>query len=232
MRTNAIGSRVCRDRHGVILHHPRGALRIVCILSMAAALAVGAVNLQAQTAPKDSSEAGSPDASATGASTQGGFALTSTDVANGRTIAEAQVFNSFGCHGRNISPTLSWHGAPAGTKSFALLVHDPDAPTGSGWWHWVVYDIPANVTSLPADAGNPKKSLMPSGAVQGRTDFGTPGYGGPCPPPGKPHHYYFRLYALKVAKLEVPADASPALIGFNVNANALGKAQIMGLYGR
>jgi len=111
-------------------------------------------------------------------------------------------------------------------------VHDPDAPTGSGWWHWVVYNIPASVTSLPAGAGDPKKSLMPAGALQGRTDFGTPGYGGPCPPPGKPHRYYLRLYALKVEKLEVPADATAALIGFNVNAAALGKAELMGLYGR
>lgn len=160
------------------------------------------------------------------------FTLTSPDIANGKTIGEAQVFNSFGCSGRNVSPALAWRNPPAGTKSFALMVHDPDAPTGSGWWHWVAYNIPADTTSLAAGAGDPKKNLMPAGAVQGRTDFGTPGYGGPCPPPGKPHHYYFRLYALKVSRLEVPADATPALIGFNVTANALGKAQIMGLYGR
>jgi Raf kinase inhibitor-like YbhB/YbcL family protein len=160
------------------------------------------------------------------------FTLTSPDIADGKTISEAQVFNSFGCHGRNISPALSWSHVPAGTKSFALLVHDPDAPTGSGWWHWVVYDIPADVRSLAADAGDPKKNLMPAAAVQGRTDFGTSGYGGPCPPPGRPHHYYFRLFALKVAKLDVPADATAALIGFNVNANSLGEAQLLGLYGR
>jgi Raf kinase inhibitor-like YbhB/YbcL family protein len=166
------------------------------------------------------------------AQTAGAFTLTSSDIANGKKIPEAQVFNSFGCTGRNISPALSWSNVPAGTKSFALLVYDPDAPTGSGWWHWVAYNIPADATSLPADAGDPKKNLMPGAAVQGHTDFGTPGYGGPCPPPGKPHHYYFRLYALKAAKLEVPADATAALIGYNVNANSLGMAQIMGLYGR
>jgi Raf kinase inhibitor-like YbhB/YbcL family protein len=166
------------------------------------------------------------------AQTTGTFTLTSSDIADGKKIPEAQVFNSFGCTGRNVSPALSWSNVPAGTKSFALLVYDPDAPTGSGWWHWVAYNIPADATSLPANAGDPKKSLMPGAAVQGRTDFGTPGYGGPCPPPGKPHHYYFRLYALKVAKLEVPADATAALIGYNVNANSLGMAQIMGLYGR
>jgi Raf kinase inhibitor-like YbhB/YbcL family protein len=160
------------------------------------------------------------------------FALTSPDIANGGKISAAQVFNAFGCSGRNISPALSWSNAPAGTKSFALLVHDPDAPTGSGWWHWVVYNIPASTTSLPADAGDPKKKLMPAAAVQGRTDFGTSGYGGPCPPPGKPHHYHFRLYALKVPKLDLPADATAASIGFNVQANALGETEILALYGR
>jgi Raf kinase inhibitor-like YbhB/YbcL family protein len=160
------------------------------------------------------------------------FTLTSPDLSDGGTIAAAQVFNDFGCQGGNVSPALAWSGAPAGTKSFALMVHDPDAPTGSGWWHWVAYNIPPGTTSLPPGAGDPKKNLMPAGAVQGRTDYGSIGYGGPCPPPGAPHHYHFRLYALKVAKLEVPADASAALIGFNVRAQALGEAALTGLYGR
>jgi len=160
------------------------------------------------------------------------FTLSSTDLTEGGRIAEAQVFNEFGCKGGNVSPALSWGGAPAGTQSFALLVHDPDAPTGSGWWHWVVYNIPASTTSLPAGAGDPKKKLMPAGAVQGRTDYGSVGYGGPCPPPGKPHHYHFQLYALKVAKLDLPADASPAMVGFNARAQALGRAEIVALYGR
>jgi Raf kinase inhibitor-like YbhB/YbcL family protein len=181
---------------------------------------------QAQTAAKNAVAEAAPAAG------NAVFTLTSPDIANGKKIPEAQVFNSFGCSGRNVSPALSWSNVPAGTKSFALLVHDPDAPTGSGWWHWVAYNIPADVMSLPADAGDPKKNLMPGTTLQGRTDFGTPGYGGPCPPPGKPHHYYFRLYALKVPKLDVQADATAALIGFNANANSLGKAQIMGLYGR
>lgn len=162
----------------------------------------------------------------------GKFTLASPDIAPGARIGAGQVFNSFGCNGNNVSPALTWSNVPAGTKSLALLAYDPDAPTGSGWWHWVVYNIPVDVTSLPAGAGDPKKNLMPPGAVQGRTDFGTSGYGGPCPPPGKPHHYYFRLYAIKVAKLDVPADATAALVGFNVNANSLGKAELMGLYGR
>ena len=162
----------------------------------------------------------------------GPFVLTSPDIASGGKIAAAQVFNGFGCQGGNVSPALSWRGVPAGTRSFALLVHDPDAPTGSGWWHWIVYNIPADTTSLPADAGDPHKHLIPAGAVQGRSDYGNAGYGGPCPPPGKPHHYNFRLYALKVAKLELPADATAALVGFNVRAQALGSAELTGLYGR
>jgi Raf kinase inhibitor-like YbhB/YbcL family protein len=160
------------------------------------------------------------------------FTLTSPDIAAGGTIAESQVFSGFGCHGGNVSPALTWRDAPAGTRSFALLMHDPDAPTGSGWWHWIVYNIPASVSALPAGAGDPQKNLLPAGVVQGRTDFGTPGYGGPCPPPGKPHHYYLRLYALKVDRLDVTADATAAYIGFNVRAQALGQAELMGLYGR
>ena len=171
-----------------------------------------------------------PAAKETGAMAR--FILTSSDISDGGTIANAQVFNEFGCKGGNISPALSWSGAPAETKSFALLVHDPDAPTGSGWWHWIVYNIPAGTTSLPAGAGDPKKGLMPAGAVQGRSDYGTVGYGGPCPPPGKPHHYNFKLYALKVPKLEVPEGASAALVGFNVRAQSLGEAQLTGMYGR
>jgi Raf kinase inhibitor-like YbhB/YbcL family protein len=158
------------------------------------------------------------------------FTLTSTDFTEGGTIAMAQVFTD--CKGSNVSPALKWSGAPEGTKSFALLVHDPDAPTGSGWWHWVVYNIPATTNSLPSGAGDPKRNLMPAGSTQGRTDYGTVGYGGPCPPPGKPHHYNFRLYALKVAKLEVPDGASAAAISFNVRAQSLGTAELTGLYGR
>ena len=162
----------------------------------------------------------------------GKFALTSGELSAGGKIAEAQVFNGFGCKGGNLSPSLSWSGAPAATKSFALMMHDPDAPTGSGWWHWVLYDIPAQQTSLAAGAGDPQKHLLPAGTLQGHTDFGSAGYGGPCPPPGKPHHYYLRLYALKVAKLDVPADATAAYIGFMVRSQSLAKAELMGVYGR
>ena len=160
------------------------------------------------------------------------FTLTSTDFIEGATLGTAQVFNEFGCKGGNASPALAWSGAPAGTQSFALLMHDPDAPTGSGWWHWIVYNIPPGTAAFAAGAGDPKKGQIPAGAVQGRNDYGSTGYGGPCPPPGKPHHYNFTLYALKVAKLEVPQGASAALIGFNARAQAIGEARLTGMYGR
>ena len=176
--------------------------------------------------------ADAPAAKKTARTPAGKFTLVSPDIGQGKTIAEDQVFNGFGCKGKNLSPALFWSGAPADTKSFAIMVHDPDAPTGSGFWHWVVYNIPAGTESIPAEAGDVKKKGMPVGSVQGRTDYGTFGYGGPCPPPGKPHHYHFRVFALKVPKLEVPTDATAALIGFNVQANKLAEADLVGLYGR
>jgi Raf kinase inhibitor-like YbhB/YbcL family protein len=161
------------------------------------------------------------------------FKLTSPDIKEGATVPNAQVATVMGCTGNNLSPALSWSGAPAGTKSFALTMYDPDAPTGSGWWHWVVYNIPANATSLAAGAGDPKKNLLPAGAVQGNTDFGVPGYGGPCPPPkDKAHHYHLTLFALDTDKLDVPANATAAYVGFNIHAHTLGKAALNATYGR
>jgi Raf kinase inhibitor-like YbhB/YbcL family protein len=162
-----------------------------------------------------------------------GFTLNSATVKPGSTLGEAQVFNGFGCSGKNISPALSWSGAPPGTKSYALTVYDPDAPTGSGWWHWVVFNIPASAMQLPEGAGSAEGKGLPPGAVQGRTDFGAPGFGGACPPPGdKPHRYVFSVYALKAEKLDVPADASAALVGFMINANKLAEAKFTARYGR
>jgi Raf kinase inhibitor-like YbhB/YbcL family protein len=161
--------------------------------------------------------------------------LSSPDIKDGGTIANQQVFKGFGCTGDNISPALSWSGAPANTKSFAISIYDPDAPTGSGWWHWVVYNIPAGTTSLPKDAGDVSKGLMPKGAVQSRTDFGSAGYGGPCPPPGdKPHHYRITVFALDVDQLpNAKGDAaSAALVGFDINFHTLAKATLTGMYGR
>ena len=190
----------------------------------------GAVAVAADT-PAATSKA--PGKLPTKASPKAGkFALVSPDIGQDQNMAIDQVFNGFGCTGKNLSPALFWSGAPAGTQSFAIMVHDPDAPTGSGFWHWVVYNIPAAATSIPAEAGDAKKKIMPAGIVQGRTDWGTTGYGGPCPPPGKAHHYHFRIFALKVPKLDLPADATAAMVGFNVNANKLAEAELVGLYGR
>ena len=162
-----------------------------------------------------------------------GFVLASPTVKPGSMLTEAQVFNGFGCSGKNVSPALTWSGAPAGTKSFALTVYDPDAPTGSGWWHWVVYNIPATATQLPEGAGSADGKGLPAGSMQGRTDFGAPGFGGACPPAGdKPHRYHFTLYALKTDKLDIPADGSAALVGFMINANKIGEARFSARYGR
>lgn len=163
----------------------------------------------------------------------GGFTLTSPDIRDGGTISMAQVFNGFGCKGQDISPALHWSGAPAGTQSFAVTIYDPDAPTGSGWWHWVVFNIPANVTGLPAGAGDAHAHTLPAGAVQARSDFGFSNYGGPCPPVGDaPHHYHVTVYALKVAKLPLDAAASGAMAGFYLHFNTLAEAHLVGLYGR
>ena len=163
----------------------------------------------------------------------GGFTLSSPTVKPGSMLTDAQVFMGFGCEGKNISPALKWSGAPAGTKSYAVTVYDPDAPTGSGWWHWVVYNIPASATELPEGAGGADGKGLPAGAVQGRTDFGAAGFGGACPPAGdKPHRYIFTIYALKTDKIEAPADGTAALVGFMINANKLDKASFEAKYGR
>ena len=157
--------------------------------------------------------------------------LGSTDIANDQTLGSAQVYQGFGCSGGNVSPALSWSDVPAGTKSFAITAYDPDAPTGSGWWHWSAYDLPASLRSLPAGAG--KVGALPGGARQGRNDYGSNDFGGACPPQGdKPHRYIFTVFALKVDRLEVPADASAALIGYMLNANKLATASITARFGR
>lgn len=161
------------------------------------------------------------------------FSLTSPEVQPGATLGQAQVFNGFGCTGGNRSPALHWSDAPPGTRSYALTVYDPDAPTGSGWWHWIVYDLPAATTALAAGAGDAGGGQLPAGARQGRNDFGAHAFGGACPPLGDaPHHYVFTLHALKVDQLDVPADASAALIGFMIHANTLGQASLTARYGR
>jgi Raf kinase inhibitor-like YbhB/YbcL family protein len=164
------------------------------------------------------------------------FTVRSDSFKDGDYLDNAHILSAdfgFGCAGGNQSPHLAWSSVPAGTKSFAVTCFDPDAPTGSGFWHWVVVNIPANVTELTLDAGNPKAGKLPHGALQTRTDFGAPGYGGPCPPPGDhPHRYLFAVSAVGAEALQATADTSAAVIGFQLHFNSLAKAAIMGLYKR
>jgi Raf kinase inhibitor-like YbhB/YbcL family protein len=152
------------------------------------------------------------------------FTVSSADAENG-ILPYRHFANMFGCSGDNLSPAISWQGAPEGTKSFVVTMYDPDAPTGSGWWHWVVIDIPATVTSLPRGAGSQGGS-MPQGAVQTNTDMGAPGYGGACPPVGDTHRYVITVKALNVARLEIPPNATGALVGLLSNMYSLGQATL------
>jgi len=156
----------------------------------------------------------------------GSLTLSSTDIANGKFMAKAQEFQGFGCSGGNQSPQLSWSGAPAGTAAFAIMLHDPDAPTGSGWWHWQLVNIPKDVTSLAAGA------VAPAGSQQMNNDYGVKGFGGACPPPKHGvHRYQFTVHALS-QKLELPENASGALTGYMVKAHSLASSTIEALYQR
>ena len=162
------------------------------------------------------------------------FGLSSPDARLAVGVPEEYTANVFGCKGGNISPALQWSGAPAGTKSFVITLFDPDVPdTGSGWWHWVVYDVPAKVNSLPKGAGAEHSSMLPAGTQQGRTDLGNDAYHGPCPDKGQPpHHYKFTIYALSVEKLDVPPEASGAMVTSTAKESVLGKAVFIARYGR
>ncbi|MFH6965279.1 YbhB/YbcL family Raf kinase inhibitor-like protein [Flavobacterium plurextorum] len=159
------------------------------------------------------------------------FTLSSKNLGGEGTTTEE--FNGFGCLGKNQSPQLSWINAPEGTKSYAITMFDSDAPTGSGWWHWVVFDISANTLELVANAGNVSQNLMPGGAIQSKTDYGVGGYGGPCPPEGQEaHQYVITVYALKTDKLGLDINANPALVGYYLWNNTLAKASIVSYYKR
>jgi len=159
------------------------------------------------------------------------FTLKSNDL--GGQATSKQLLNGFGCTGENISPELFWENAPKDTKSFAVTIHDENAPTGSGFWHWVIFDIAAGTKELPSGAGNPTKNLAPKNSIQSKTDFGAPGYGGPCPPVGHGFHKYtITVYALKVEKLGLDVNASPAMVGFYLNSNTIEKASLVIYYKR
>lgn len=159
-----------------------------------------------------------------------GFRMSSRDLEDGA-FRIGQVYKGMGCIGQNISPELSWADPPEGTKSFVLTIFDRDAPTGSGWWHWVVANIPASVHSIEPGASG--TSRMPPGSIETRNDYGTAGYGGPCPPElDAPHRYVITLFALRVEKLEVTADSTAAMVGLLTNANSLANTTIAATYGR
>jgi len=163
------------------------------------------------------------------------FTVTSNSFKDGDYLPKDHILSQdfgFGCAGGNVSPHLAWSGAPAGTKSFAVTCYDPDAPTGSGFWHWVVVNIPPTVSELPPGAGNPASGKLPKGALMTRTDFGQAAYGGPCPPEGDhPHRYLFTVFAVGDT-LDVTPDTAAAVVGFNLHFKTLAKAAIMGLYKR
>lgn len=159
--------------------------------------------------------------------------LASDDIADGSALTNAQIANIMGLTGENQSPHLRWSDVPYGTKSFAVTCFDPDAPTGCGFWHWVLFDIPDSVTELPRGAGSGAMAGLPNGAVHARNDMGVLGYVGAAPPPGHgDHRYVFAVHALGVATLGLDADATPAYVGFNLTFNALARGTIVATFGR
>jgi Raf kinase inhibitor-like YbhB/YbcL family protein len=168
------------------------------------------------------------------AGTAAAFELSSSSLGpDGGTFPTKYVANIMGCPGQNVSPALAWKDAPAGTKSFAITMYDPDAPTGSGFWHWIAADIPPDVTALPEGAASAGGKGLPAGVVQARDDAGLSHYLGPCPPIGdKPHHYIITVFAVKKAKLGIDKDTSGAGAGFALHFATLGKASLTYTYGR
>jgi Raf kinase inhibitor-like YbhB/YbcL family protein len=162
------------------------------------------------------------------------FVLSSPDRQLAAKVPEVYTANVFGCTGGNMSPPLQWSGAPAETKSFVVTLFDPDEHGDpSGWWHWIVYDLPANTHSLPKGAGVERSTVLPAGTMQGRTDLGNDAYHGPCPDKGDPpHRYTFTIYALSVEKLDVPPDSSGAMVVSTAKDHLLGKAVFVAHYRR
>jgi Raf kinase inhibitor-like YbhB/YbcL family protein len=159
------------------------------------------------------------------------FELTSEDITDGQPLGNDHVSGIMGAGGRDISPELSWSGFPPETKSFAVTIYDPDAPTASGFWHWVVANVPASTTSLPRGAGTDASLGLPQGALTLRNDAGLDRYIGAAPPEGHgPHRYFIAVHAVDVEALEIDENATPAYLGFNLFSHAIARAYIVGTY--
>lgn len=186
-------------------------------------LALSALSLMlSNCVTSENTPASSSSKAVSSSSVKNDFEIGSLDFKNGDTLSTKFMFNGFGCNGQNLSPELHWSNLPAGTKSIAIQVHDPDAPTGgAGWWHWVAFNIPVSTQSI---AGGTQS--IPKPAVQSITDFGAPGFGGYCPPAGPAHRYNFTITALDVEKLDLDSTAMPALVGYMINSHKLGKATL------
>ncbi|MEE1783962.1 YbhB/YbcL family Raf kinase inhibitor-like protein [Streptomyces sp. SP17BM10] len=154
------------------------------------------------------------------------FPLTSADITEGGTLAQEFIHA-----GGNLSPQLSWSDLPEGTRGIAVTCYDPDAPTGSGWWHWLALNLPAETTGLPRGAGSSDDALPGAASFHGRNDFPGNRYDGAAPPPGAPHRYVFAVHALDVEELDVSADTPPAQVGFHLTFHTLGRALLTAEFG-
>jgi len=161
----------------------------------------------------------------------GQFLLQSKDLS--KFFSQKYIYDRFHCGGQNISPELHWKNAPTDTKSFAITLFDPDAPTGQGWWHWLIFNIPADTFHIPTGAGSIDTGLLPAGAVQSINDYGNIGYGGPCPPKGHgPHHYIFTIYALDTATLNLPPDTAPKIVYQYIQKHSIAHTSFTSIYER
>jgi Raf kinase inhibitor-like YbhB/YbcL family protein len=190
----------------------------LCVMAGRGALAV------------DAGASGGAAASNTPDSSGGSFMLTSPDLPVGATVPAIHVLNDNGCTGGNQSPALNWHDAPAGTAGYAISIYDPDAP-GRGFWHWSVFGIPASTHSLPVNA-SASGAVAALGALQARNDFGGDGYGGPCPPPGRPHRYVISVHALRNLRTSLQNGRPAAVFAHEIDALEIAKASLTVVYGR